>query len=158
MEPAALSALEALRRFAIGYHQAAFSFAAWMQLPNTEGVALGEIMWAENADTPLSPGRLSERIGLTSGATNALINRLERRGLVQRSRENTDGRIVTLRATPHAHDAAAPHLDRSRAALEAATTDVDPGTLAAVKRFVDDILDVMPQPAKPMPSTSAEGN
>lgn len=156
MEPAALSALEALRRFAIGYHQAAFSFAAWMQLPNTEGVALGEIMWAENAGTPLSPGRLSERTGLTSGATNALINRLERRGLVQRSREHTDGRIVTLRATAHAHDAAAPHLDQSRTALDAATTDVDPQTLAAVKQFVDDILNVMPKPAlqsPPVPSS-----
>lgn len=156
MEPAALSALEALRRFAIGYHQAAFSFAAWMRLPNTEGVALGEIMWAENAGTPLSPGRLSERVGLTSGATNALIKRLEERGLVQRSREHTDGRIVTLRATEHAHRAAAPHLDRSRAALDAATTDVAPRTLTAVERFIDDILEVMPKPTTPSPSTPPE--
>lgn len=151
MEPAALSALEALRSFAISYHQAAFSFAAWMQLPNTEGVALGEIMWAENAGAPLSPGRLGERIGLTSGATNALINRLERRGLVQRSREHTDGRVVTLRPTEHAHRAAAPHLDRSRAALDAAMTDVDPRTLMAVERFVEEILQAMPKATGPSP-------
>lgn len=156
MEPATLSALEALRRFAIGYHQAAFSFAAWMQLPNTEGVALGEIMWAENAGTPLSPGRLSERTGLTSGATNALINRLERRGLVQRSREHTDGRIVTLRATERAHHAAAPHLDQSRAALDAATTNIDPQTLTAVKQFVDDILSVMPRSTLPSPEARSQ--
>lgn len=156
MEPAALSALEALRRFAVGYHQAAFSFAAWMDLPNTEGIALGEIMWAENAGTPLSPGRLSQRVGLTSGATNALINRLERRDLVHRSRESTDGRVVTLRATERARRAAAPHLDRSRAALDAATAQADPRTLAAVERFVDDILDVMPKPSSSLPSSRTD--
>jgi DNA-binding MarR family transcriptional regulator len=106
-------------------------------------------MWAENAGSPLSPGRLSQRIGLTSGATNALITRLERRGLVSRLREHEDRRIVTLRATEHGHRETAPHVARSRAALEAATADVDPRTLAAIERFVDDILPVMLEPADP---------
>ena len=51
---------------------------------------------------PLSPGRLADRIGLTSGATANLLNRLETLGFIVRSREDSDRRVIRLRLTPQA--------------------------------------------------------
>lgn len=67
-----------------------------------DAVAVSEILWAETVGTPLTPARLSDRIGHTSGATTTLLNRLESSGLVTRSREDTDRRVVRLRLTPEA--------------------------------------------------------
>lgn len=53
-------------------------FASWLGLHSTDATALMEITAAEEKGTPLSPARLGERISLTSGATTALLNRLEK--------------------------------------------------------------------------------
>jgi DNA-binding MarR family transcriptional regulator len=54
-------------------------------------------MHAEGAGDPLTPGRLGEQIGLSSGATTAAIDRLERSGHLRRTRESGDRRVVHLR-------------------------------------------------------------
>jgi DNA-binding MarR family transcriptional regulator len=54
-------------------------------------------MHAEGRGKPLTPGRLGEAIGLSSGATTAAIDRLERAGHLRRSRESSDRRVVHLR-------------------------------------------------------------
>lgn len=65
-----------------------------------------EITAAEEKGTPLSPARLGERISLTSGATTALLNRLEKAGHIVRTRENADRRVVTLHSSAHVQDLA----------------------------------------------------
>lgn len=87
-----------LRSFAGAYTELTRSFAAWLGLHATDALALVEILTAEDGGVPLSPARLAERVGLSSGATTTLVNRLEAAGYVVRSREHTDRRIVTLRA------------------------------------------------------------
>lgn len=48
---------------------------------------------------PATPGELAERCGLTAGgAVTAVIDRLERRGLVRRSRDTADRRRVVVTA------------------------------------------------------------
>ncbi len=66
-------------------------FASWLGLHSTDATALMEITAAEEKGTPLSPARLGERISLTSGATTALLNRLEKAGHIVRTRENATG-------------------------------------------------------------------
>jgi DNA-binding MarR family transcriptional regulator len=68
-------------------------------LHSTDATALIEILAAEERGTPLTPARLSERIGLSFGATSTLLNRLEAVGHVTRSRVHADRRIVTLHST-----------------------------------------------------------
>lgn len=89
--------LEALRDYVVAYQDSSHDFVRHMGLPVTDGTALGEILYAEQVGAPLSPTALGRRIALTSGATNALVNRLEQRGLVVRSREHEARRVVTLR-------------------------------------------------------------
>lgn len=73
------------------------AFASRNQLHATDMHALLAVMHAERRGAPLTPGRLGEAIGLTSGATTALIDRLERGGHLRRTRESTDRRVVHLR-------------------------------------------------------------
>ncbi|WP_229069941.1 MarR family winged helix-turn-helix transcriptional regulator [Actinoplanes sp. DH11] len=73
------------------------AFANRNNLHATDMHALLAVMQAERDGAPLTPGRLGEAIGLTSGATTALIDRLERGGHLRRSRESNDRRVVHLR-------------------------------------------------------------
>ncbi|BAL89050.1 putative MarR-family transcriptional regulator [Actinoplanes missouriensis 431] len=73
------------------------AFANRNHLHATDMHALLAVMHAERHGTPLTPGKLGEAIGLTSGATTALIDRLEKGGHLRRSRESTDRRVVHLR-------------------------------------------------------------
>ena len=136
--------LEALRHYAVTYQESAHQLARWMDLPTVDGTALGEVIWAEREGVPLTPAKLSSRIGLTSGATTALRNRLEAQDLVARSRESTDRRVVTLRATEQAHEHIAPFLRRGGAALEAALDDYDDEALEAVRAFLTRLAAVLP--------------
>jgi DNA-binding MarR family transcriptional regulator len=45
---------------------------------------------------PMTAGQLSERTGLTSGATTRLIDRLERKGYVRRCADEADRRCVII--------------------------------------------------------------
>ncbi|MFF1556019.1 MarR family winged helix-turn-helix transcriptional regulator [Streptomyces sp. NPDC058279] len=52
----------------------------------------------------LSPGELSARTGLTTGATTRLIDRLERAGYVRRAADADDRRRVVVEPVPDALD------------------------------------------------------
>lgn len=49
---------------------------------------------------PTTAGRIAERTGLTTGATTALIDRLERAGFVTRRRHPDDRRVVVIEVVP----------------------------------------------------------
>lgn len=93
-----------LRQFGANYAELSRRFATWLDLHSTDAIALVEIFYAEDIGSPLSPARLSERISLSSGATSALLNRLERAGHIFRTREAADRRIVTLHSGPKVHE------------------------------------------------------
>lgn len=97
---------EALRSYGATYSELARQFAATEGLHSTDAVALIEILAAEERGVPLTPARLSDRIGLTAGATSTLLNRLELAGHVVRSRGHADRRIVTLHSTPNVQNIA----------------------------------------------------
>ncbi|MEV7933701.1 MarR family transcriptional regulator [Curtobacterium sp. NPDC089185] len=141
--------LEALRSYAIRYQESAHHLAAFLDLPMNDGAALGEILWAENEGNPLSAARLHWRIGMTSGATNALIKRLEARGLVTRTRESEDRRIVTLRATDDARLQTAPFLHASADDLQGALASYSDTELATHAAFLRHFASVLPQSTSP---------
>lgn len=75
---------------AVGLHSIAG--AAAVGLAATEWYALSQLALAGG----LTSGQLSERIGLTTGATTRLIDRLERSGFVRRVGDPTDRRKVVV--------------------------------------------------------------
>jgi len=110
--------LERLRDHTTAFDESVRQLAAALGVPTTDTTALAEVIWAETAGRALSPARLSERLHLTSGATTALINRLEGGGHLERSRESADRRVVTLRPT-------AASRERVMALLQGAQVEVD---------------------------------
>ena len=144
--------LEALRHYAVRYQESALHFAAWMELPTSDGVALGEILWAETEGGPMTGTRLARRIGMTSGAANALVNRLEERGLIVRSRESADRRVVTLRVTDLTRERSSGFLGSRAAELDEAIGSYDDDTLMVVRDFLVRFAAVLPQETAPSKS------
>lgn len=91
--------VRSLTAFGATQKELARAFARSVQMHATDADAIVLIIEAEERGRPLTPARLAERVGLTPGATSILLGRLERAGYVERTREETDRRIVTLRST-----------------------------------------------------------
>ena len=73
--------------------------ARTLGLHRADADAVVEILRAERRGEPLAPVRLAGRIGLSSGATSLLLNRLEEAGFVERRRGHADRRRVSLHLT-----------------------------------------------------------
>jgi DNA-binding MarR family transcriptional regulator len=60
------------------------------------GASEGQFLNLVDLYGPMSPSRLSELTGFSSGAVTGVIDRLERAGYVHRTRAETDRRKVTI--------------------------------------------------------------
>lgn len=128
--PEQTAVMRRLHDWAVTFAELNQHLAAWLGLPGSDANALGQIIWAAEEDRPLSPADLSRRIGMTSGATTVLLNRLEAAGHIRRSREHADRRRVTVRPEPPAREKAR----RFLAAAGAEIAEVLDGTTAAELR------------------------
>lgn len=131
--------MEGLRVY--GGHFTEFSrrFAGWLGLHSTDANALLEIVAAEERGAPLSPARLSERILLSSGATTALLNRLEGAGHVVRTREHTDRRVITLHSSEHIQEQADAFFRPLARRLDTMMSRYPPELLAQFETFIADL-------------------
>jgi DNA-binding MarR family transcriptional regulator len=129
--------LSGLRDYAGEFAELNRHSARLMSMHTTDLNALVEVLRAERMGEPLSPARLAEHVRLTSGATNALINRLEKAGHVTRSREHQDRRQVTLRATRSARSQADAVNERPAQLLEEAFTRLSPQAIDTMAEAMD---------------------
>jgi DNA-binding MarR family transcriptional regulator len=90
---------DALRRWGTDSVRLTQHFAGAHALQPVDLQALVAIMSAEGAGEPLTPGRLRTHLGLSSGGTSYVIDRLERAGHVRRVRDDADSRVVQLHYT-----------------------------------------------------------
>ncbi|WP_430785982.1 MarR family winged helix-turn-helix transcriptional regulator [Actinoplanes sp. G11-F43] len=116
------------------------AFANQHRLHATDMQALLAVMQAERKGSPLTPGRLGETIGLTSGATTALIDRLERGGHLRRSRESTDRRVVHLRYAEAGMALAQTFFTPLAPRTDAVMNGFSVGELETVERFLNGMI------------------
>lgn len=90
-----------MRRMTVESERLAHDFAGRHDLHSTDFQALVHVMEAEGRGTPLSPGELGQALSLSSGATTAVVDRLERAGHLRRDRDPSDRRKVRLRWAEH---------------------------------------------------------
>ncbi|MEV0578055.1 MULTISPECIES: MarR family winged helix-turn-helix transcriptional regulator [unclassified Streptomyces] len=135
--------MESLRIYGGHYAEFGRRFAAWLDLHSTDATAVLEIAAAEERGTPLSPARLSERISLSTGATTALLNRLEAAGHITRTREHSDRRVVTLRSGAHIQERADEFFDPLSQRLDAAMSHYPPQLLERFETFMADLNTAM---------------
>ncbi|MEU3226893.1 MarR family transcriptional regulator [Streptomyces sp. NPDC006976] len=131
--------MEALRVHGGHYAELSRRFAAWLGLHSTDATAVLEIAAAEERGAPLSPARLSERIPLSTGATTALLNRLEAAGHITRVREHTDRRVITLRSGGHIQERADEFFGPLARRLDATMAHYPPELLERFEAFMADL-------------------
>jgi DNA-binding MarR family transcriptional regulator len=128
--------IDLLRAFSVESQRLSEAFAEAQRLHPTDLRALLSIMHAEHDNEPLTPRRLGEDLGLSSGAVTAVVDRLERAGHLFRSRDDPDRRVVHLHYDPRANAVArqffGPLGERSHAVMDGFT----PEQLGVVALFV----------------------
>ncbi len=87
----------------------------------------------------ITPGRLGEELGLSSGAVTAVLDRLERAGHIRRSRDAADRRLVLVHYLPGAGRMAAEWFAPVAHRTETVRAEFTPAELAAVARFLSRI-------------------
>lgn len=127
-------------------------FAGSLGLHPTDATALIEILEAEERGMHLSPARLSERIGLTSGATSSLLNRLEEAGHVVRSRIHSDRRVVTLQSTAGVQEVAKAFFDPLAVRLDATMSSYPTSLLEELDTLLAELHAVTEEYVQDLPS------
>ncbi|MEV4351303.1 MarR family transcriptional regulator [Actinoplanes sp. NPDC049596] len=132
--------VDLLRQYSIEAQHVASAFAHLQGLHHTDLQALAAVMHAERRGDPLTPGRLGQQLGLSSGATTAVIDRLERVGHLRRTRESADRRVVHLRYAEQAMVVARQFFEPLGARSHAVMGDFSVDDLAMVRRFLTGML------------------
>jgi DNA-binding MarR family transcriptional regulator len=88
---------------------------------------------------PLTPRELERRLGLTSGAVTALVDRLERVGWVGRSPNPSDRRSVLVALSEAALEAADERIGGYHRRVRRAAQRLSPAERGVVARFLDDV-------------------
>nr|WP_051899971.1 MarR family winged helix-turn-helix transcriptional regulator [Streptomyces aureus] len=127
-----------LRRMNGEINRLVHGFAGEHGLHATDVLALAAIL---DAPEPLTPGRLREHLGLTSGAVTACLDRLERAGHVRRVRESPDRRVVHLHYVPDAKSAARAHFRPLADVTASVRSGFTEDELSVVLRFLSEMND-----------------
>jgi len=94
-------------------------------------------------DGPLTPKELSRRVQMGSGATTAMIDRLEQRGFVERVRHPTDRRSVLVRHVEQGEPVIEKPLALQKvlaARIEALSEEERAAVLAFLEGIADDVM------------------
>jgi len=128
-----------LQDYATESSRLAQAFSEQQGLHTTDLYALIAVLGAEARGEPLTAGRLGERLGLSSGATTALVDRLERQRHVRRDRDDRDRRRVVLRYGDGAAAVGRAFFGPLGARMDGLLADYSAEELAAVVRFLDGV-------------------
>jgi DNA-binding MarR family transcriptional regulator len=90
---------------------------------------------------PTTAGRLAAHTGLTSGATTAVIDRLEQAGFARRRRDASDRRVVLVEVVEAGVELIRPFYRPLVARLDRVRADYRDGQLRTVLRFLTDAFD-----------------
>ncbi|MFG2332809.1 MarR family winged helix-turn-helix transcriptional regulator [Streptomyces sp. NPDC048604] len=123
----------ALRRTHGEMSRLVHGFALAHGLHPTDVQALGIIL---DNPQPLTPGRLREQLGLSSGAVTACLDRLEKAGHIRRSRESKDRRVVHVHYVESARAVARQYFLPLAEATGRAREQFDDQELATAMRFL----------------------
>ena len=105
------------------------------------GASDGQFMTLLNVHGPMTPGDLARHTGMTTGTVTGVLDRLERAGLVERTRDAADRRKVLV--TPRQEGierTLMPHYVEQGRHLDAVLRTRTPDELAVIERFLTDVI------------------
>lgn len=138
----AMHVVELLRRLQTEGDRLGSAVASRERVGHSDMAALMHIMEADVAGEPLTATRLQHLLGLTSGATTTVIDRLESAGHARRERGATDRRQVLLRYDTGAEEVGRRYFAPLGQQVAAVMTDYDDDQLAIIDRFLSEVVSV----------------
>lgn len=143
--PSAVSAeiVELLRSYTVESQRLVEAFAQLHGLHHTDLRALVAVLHAQQRGEPLTPGELAVAVGLSSGATTAVIDRLERSGHLRRLRDDPDRRRVHLHYDPAGLALAQDFFRPVGARSEQVMDRFSPSELASIARFLRAMVEML---------------
>jgi len=90
----------------------------------------------------VTPGWIADRSGLTTGAVTHIIDRLERRGIVERQRDTEDRRKVLVRVRLESLAPLAPEYERIGHAFTRVLDDYTDDEIRLITRYSEDVARV----------------
>ncbi|GGT20646.1 transcriptional regulator [Streptomyces toxytricini] len=142
-----------LRAVTVEFDLRGAEFAAGHGLHPTDLRALIFLLDADRAGTRATSGRLGAALRLNSAGVTSLVDRLERQGLVRRSRDDRDRRRVLLSVEPKAVDLGWSFFGPLIGRLVDAAAGFTTGELDVVHRYLSAALGAAsePEPAAQTP-------
>jgi DNA-binding MarR family transcriptional regulator len=99
-----------------------------------------------------TPSDISRRLRISSASTTALLDRLERAGLVERANHPTDRRSILISPTPEAERRLASTMGDFDARLRKVATSLEPDDQVVVAGFFADLAEAARSVAQPKAS------
>ncbi|MFI8260126.1 MarR family winged helix-turn-helix transcriptional regulator [Streptomyces sp. NPDC085665] len=137
----AMRLVHLLRAVTVELHLRGAEFAARNGLHPTDLRALIRLLDADRAGEVVTPGLLGEALRLNSAGTTALLDRLERLGLVRRRRDEQDRRRILLAVEPKAVELGRSFFGPLIGGLVEAAGQFTPRELDVVRRYLTAALD-----------------
>ena len=138
-----------LRRLTVELDAVGQRFAERHAIGRTDVRAMVAIMAAARRGEALTAGALGRAVDLSSASVTALVDRLERAGHVRRVRDPQDRRRVVLEMSESAMAAGGQFFGGLQRDLVAAMADYSDDELAVVRRFLEQVTDVVAGHARP---------
>ena len=132
-----------LREHAVEAERLGQAFADNHHMHPTDLNALLAVMQADRLGMPLTPGRLGQQLGLSSGATTAVIDRMERAGHVRRIRDERDRRRVTLHYGDAASAVCSAYFGPLGLRMDKLLSGYSAAELNVIRRFLVDATDLL---------------
>ena len=95
------------------------------------------------ANEPLTAGALGDRVGLSTGSTTALIDRLIEHELVRRTPHATDRRVVIIELTPAGHSRTFAMLQHFIVDVEKMCAELNGAERAVIVPFLQRLVSVI---------------
>ncbi|MFF6640507.1 MarR family winged helix-turn-helix transcriptional regulator [Streptomyces althioticus] len=130
-----------LRAVTVEFDLLGAEFAARNGLHPTDVRALIHLLDAARTGTRTTPGWLGEQLSLNSAGSTALVDRLERKGLVRRSRDTADRRRVLLEVEEKAVRLGRSFFGSVIDDAVAVSDALEPGERETVRRFLTSALE-----------------
>ncbi|MEW2299000.1 MarR family transcriptional regulator [Streptomyces sp. NPDC006655] len=136
----AMRLVHLLRAVTVEFDLLGAEFAARHGLHPTDVRALIHLLDAARTGTRATPGWLGGQLHLNSAGTTALVDRLERLGLVRRGRDTADRRRVLLEVEERATELGWAFFGPVIGEVVAAAEGFEPAELETVRRFLAAVL------------------
>lgn len=128
--------IDAYRRFRLADSAMTLRIRSETGMTDNEIAIVRYLLHERDEDHDVKPSEIARHLDISSASTTALLDRLERSGMVERISHPTDRRSILIAATPAAEAAVASTLEAFETRLHDLSAALDPDARATVVSYL----------------------